>query len=76
MHRNRITAEAESIRLPRAPQAPVQPQSFFWYPVSWLPGNGAARGSALEELYRLAFEQAQAVARPSLPERDLLAVWN
>jgi hypothetical protein len=27
-------------------------------------------------LYRWAFEQAQAAARPSLPERDLLAVWN
>ena len=52
------------------------PQSFLWYPVSWLPGNGMARWNALEEIYRLAFEQVQAVARPSLPERDLLAVWN
>jgi hypothetical protein len=27
-------------------------------------------------LYQVAFAQAQEVARPSLPERDLLAVWN
>jgi hypothetical protein len=30
----------------------------------------------IQNLYRQAFEQAQAVARPSLPERDLLGVWN
>jgi hypothetical protein len=29
-----------------------------------------------QQVYRLAFEQAQAVVRPSLPERDLLGVWN
>jgi hypothetical protein len=27
-------------------------------------------------VYQQAFEAAQAVARPSLPERDLLGVWN
>jgi hypothetical protein len=27
-------------------------------------------------LYQAAFQQAQAVAQPSLPERDLLGVWN
>jgi hypothetical protein len=27
-------------------------------------------------IYAMAFQQAQAVVRPSLPERDLLAVWN
>jgi hypothetical protein len=29
-----------------------------------------------QHVYQLAFEQAQAVVRPSLPERDLLGVWN
>jgi hypothetical protein len=29
-----------------------------------------------QALYQWAFTQAQQVARPSLPERDLLAVWN
>jgi hypothetical protein len=27
-------------------------------------------------LYQIAFERAREVARPSLPERDLLGVWN
>jgi hypothetical protein len=27
-------------------------------------------------IYHLAFEQARIDARPSLPERDLLGVWN
>jgi hypothetical protein len=29
-----------------------------------------------QELYRWALAQAQAVVRPSILERDLLAVWN
>jgi hypothetical protein len=29
-----------------------------------------------QALYQWAFAQAQEVVRPSLPERDLLAVWN
>ena len=28
------------------------------------------------DLYRWAYAQAQAVATPSIVERDLLAVWN
>jgi hypothetical protein len=32
--------------------------------------------SAWQRVYQLAFEQAQAVVRPSLLERDLLAHWN
>jgi hypothetical protein len=27
-------------------------------------------------IYQVALDQARAVVRPSLPERDLLAVWN
>jgi hypothetical protein len=27
-------------------------------------------------IYQLAFEEAQRVVRPSLPERDLLGYWN
>jgi hypothetical protein len=30
----------------------------------------------LQQLYQRAFEQAQEIARPSLPERDLAGVWN
>jgi hypothetical protein len=36
----------------------------------------AQQSMCQQMIYRRAFEQAQAVARPSLLERDLLAVWN
>jgi hypothetical protein len=39
-------------------------------------GMSASEQCALGAVYQLAFEQAQAALRPSLPERDLLAVWN
>jgi hypothetical protein len=31
---------------------------------------------AWQQVYQMAFQQAQAVVRPSLLERDLLGVWN
>jgi len=41
-----------------------------------VPCSNAAHGLWVQELYRWAFAEAQAVVRLSLPERDLLAVWN
>ena len=42
--------------------------------------NLITHGESLEtwqlEVYCRAFEMAQAVVRPSLPERDLAGVWN
>ena len=29
-----------------------------------------------QQIYQMAFQEAQAVARPSILERDLLGVWN
>ncbi len=37
------------------------------------------RGLALawqQRLYQIAYQEAQAVVRPSLLERDLMGVWN
>jgi hypothetical protein len=45
-------------------------------PVVCLPGVTTEQLGLQQWLYQCAFEQAQAVLRPSLPERDLLAVWN
>jgi hypothetical protein len=44
-------------------------------PLGWLP---VPSDYALwqQALYQWAFDQAREVVRPSLPERDLLAVWN
>jgi hypothetical protein len=62
-------------RLPQPPAPAPQPGSFLLVPLALMPVT-------LEQLqvqfilYRAALEEAQAVARPSLPERDLLGVWN
>jgi hypothetical protein len=29
-----------------------------------------------QQIYQMAYQEAQAVARPSILERDLLGVWN
>lgn len=61
-------------RLPRPPAPPVSPAAFVLFPVFCPPPFAPAPW--VEALYRWAFEQGRAVARPSLPERDLLGVWN
>ncbi len=67
---NRLTS------LPR-PAAPApSPAAFLLYPVLCVPLATPAQAQWVESLYRWALEQACEVARPSLPERDLLGVWN
>lgn len=52
------------------------PAAFQLCPVVCFPIAFFAPGQWQHDLYAWALEQAKAVARPSLPERDLLAVWN
>jgi hypothetical protein len=65
--RNRIQ-EQTPIALPR-PNTTIQPQSFLACPMG-------AMSPVQQWLYQKAFEEAQAVVRPSILERDLLGVWN
>ena len=72
MDRQRMRGEGFG-PLPRPATAGFSPGGFILCPVS------CASPAELwwqQELYRWAFAQAQAVVSPSLPERDLLAVWN
>ena len=62
--------------LPRPPAPLPSPAGFALYPVACLPLPSPAHALWLEALYRWALEQGREVARPSLPERDLLGVWN
>jgi hypothetical protein len=71
MHRHRLAPGADYYRLPRPPQPAVTTAGFFACPVAVSP---ALVQSVM--LYLAAFEQAQAVARPGVTERDLLACWN
>jgi hypothetical protein len=75
MNRHRFLTEAP-VRLPQPPAPAISPGGFMLCPVMSLPGMTVEQWLWQQGLYRWAFEQAQAVVRPSLPERDLLAVWN
>jgi hypothetical protein len=69
-------AEAPVSRLPRPQKPSISPQHFLACPAALLQGLSAEQVEGQQHVYRLALEQAQAVARPSLAERDLLGVWN
>jgi hypothetical protein len=75
MGRNRCFTEPE-VRLPRASTAGWSAAGFVLVPTACLPGVNAAEWFWQQWAYRCAFAEAEAVVRPSLPERDLLAVWN
>lgn len=76
MRRARLDSDLIDYRLPQPPAPALQPAAFCLCPLGTLPGIGAGQWFMVQQLYQMAFAQAQAVARPSLPERDLLAVWN
>ncbi len=64
-----------------APAQPVvdpspSPTAFLLCPLVCLPVSSPAQGQWQQSLYEMALSKAKAVVRPSLPERDLLAVWN
>ncbi|MFM7151766.1 MAG: hypothetical protein ACKO23_18215 [Gemmataceae bacterium] len=69
MFRNRFILPAPSQPIPDR-------EAFMGIPMGALPPLSPSQIDAARELYRWAWEQAQAVVRPSLPERDLLGVWN
>lgn len=69
MFRNRIIQEVENLRLPQPAAPAVAPCAF-------IPCLVVGIQAQQQLLYQWAFEQAQAVARPSILERDLLGVWN
>jgi hypothetical protein len=56
--------------------APFSPAAFVWIPAPVPCGTPMELVLLHLWIYHLAFVQAQAVARPSWVERDLLAVWN
>ena len=73
MNRQRMRGEGGFGPLPVPTAPPVSLSGFILWPVSC---GSPAEAWWQQEVYRWAFAQAQAVVRPSLPERDLLAVWN
>jgi hypothetical protein len=76
MGQHRLKGQLAEYRLPQ-PQLPqLPPGSFVFCPIVLCQGFTMMQQCCQWMVYQLAFEQAQAVVRPSLPERDLLGVWN
>jgi hypothetical protein len=75
MRRNRCFTEPE-VHLPKPPAAGSPAAGFMLVPTACLPPVAAREWFWQQWAYRCAFAEAEAVVRPSLPERDLLAVWN
>ena len=76
MNRKLFTAEVRVAQLPTPPAPEPIPGTFALFPVALFPAATVEQLLFRQWLYLRAFEEAQAVARPSLPERDLLAYWN
>jgi hypothetical protein len=76
MRHPRFRVDFETYRLPQPPRPTLSPVGFVLCPVVLLKGMTAVQQQGMCLVYQIALEQALAAARPSLPERDLLAVWN
>ena len=77
MTENRFRPTIEgAYRLPQARPAAPGPGSFVALPIALFQGLSGGQLACQSMLYQLALEQAQIQLQPSLPERDLLAVWN
>jgi hypothetical protein len=76
MNPKRFSTERPVMSLPQPPAPAISPHAFVMCPVVLLSRQSLEQWLWQQWVYQRAFEQAQAVARPSLPERDLLGVWN
>jgi hypothetical protein len=76
MERHRLMGEAPIFRLPRPPAPELSPSGFVLCPLYVTAGCAIQQLAFQQFLYQWALEQAREIARPSLPERDLLGVWN
>ena len=76
MYDHRRSQPFEPVCILRAETPEISPGGFVLIPVSCLPAASLEQRQAQQRDYQWAWTQAQGVLRPSLPERDLLAVWN
>jgi hypothetical protein len=74
MQRHRFRQQSDQTRFLHPQTQPINPSAFCVCPPSLVMSGLAAAWQ--QRIYQLAWEEAQAVVRPSLLERDLLGVWN
>jgi hypothetical protein len=75
MHTNRMSSAFEP-QLPKLPEPVPAAAAFVLLPLTCLPEQTQSQATQVQWIYQQAMETAKAVARPSLPERDLLGYWN
>jgi hypothetical protein len=76
MHPSGFLHEGEVYPLPRIPAPFLHTSAIVLIPVGFWPGKSISHWQLSQALYQQAFQEAQAIARPSLVERDLMGVWN
>jgi len=76
MSQSRIPVNFEPYRIPGLARRVISPEGFIACPLPLLQAVAPEQLLWQNALYQVAFEQAQEELRPSLPERDLLGVWN
>jgi hypothetical protein len=76
MYRHRLAPEADYYRLPEPPAPNVRPGSFVLCSVAVIPSCTADQWTGLQLVYGLAFDQARAVSRPSILDRNVFTFWN
>jgi hypothetical protein len=76
MKRKRILDGPGVYHLPQPPAPGISPQAFVLCPLVLVQGLTVEQWLWQQCLYHWALGQAQAVARPSLLERDLLGFYN
>ena len=76
MNVHRFSDYFEQARVPQLPLQEPTPEGFMILPNVLVLGLNPTQLFWQNALYQIAFERAQAESRPSLPERDLLGVWN
>ena len=76
MARLPLPGEGDAVRLPKPLPPEVAADAFIPCPFVASSTNAPVQWLCQQALYQWALDQAKAVATPSLPERDLVGVWN
>jgi hypothetical protein len=66
----------QRFRLPTPPAPAPSQEAFVLMSPENLPALTPEEEARRQALYQWAYNEAQAVVRPSILERDLLGVWN
>jgi hypothetical protein len=76
MHPSGFLDQVEIYPLPRTAAPLMQPSAIVLIPAGFWLVKSVDHWQLTLALYQRAFQEAQAIAKPSLVERDLMGVWN